>query len=277
VKTKEPKLGEPAESSVPTPAKNLAKGLGILNLIATRTDGLTLTEVSRLSGVPKATAHRLINVLLEYGMVRASSEDKYLAGPQCLVLGNLFLSGLSLRQEAQDLLRKLSQQTLETCHLGIKDGTQIVYIEKVESPHPVRMYSRVGATNPVHSTALGRAILAYCDEEAVEAVISSGLERRTPNTITEPERFRANLVEVKRRGYAVDDIENEVGIRCVAAPVFDHTGEVVAGISVSGPEQRVSADRLNDLGVKVAASAFDLSKRLGYAAEGKDDYRSVSG
>lgn len=270
-------IDKPAESSVPTPAKNLAKGLSILNLIAERADGLTLSEVSRLSGVPKATAHRLISVLSEYGMVRANLEDKYLAGPQCLVLGNLFLSGLNLRQEAQDILRKLSQETLETCHLGIKDGTQIVYIEKVENPHPVRMYSRVGATNPVHSTALGRAILAYCDEEAVEAVISSGLERRTANTITEPERFRANLVEVKRRGFAVDDIENEDGIRCVAAPVFGHTGEVVAGISVSGPEQRVTADRLNDLGLKVAASAVDLSKRLGYAVEGKDVYRSVSG
>jgi DNA-binding IclR family transcriptional regulator len=270
-------IGEPAESSVPTPAKNLAKGLSILNLISRRADGLTLSEVSRLSDVPKATAHRLISVLSEYGMVRANSEDKYLVGPQCLVLGNLFLSGLNLRQEAQDILRKLSQETLETCHLGIKDGTQIVYIEKVESPHPVRMYSRVGATNPVHSTALGRAILAYCDEEAVEAVISSGLERRTANTITEPERFRAYLVEVKRHGFAVDDIENEDGIRCVAAPVFSHTGEVVAGISVSGPEQRVTADRLNDLGLKVAASAVDLSKRLGYAVEGKDVYRSVSG
>jgi IclR family transcriptional regulator, KDG regulon repressor len=103
------------------------------------------------------------------------------------------------------------------------------------------------------------------------------LERRTANTITEPERFRAYLVEVKRHGFAVDDIENEDGIRCVAAPVFSHTGEVVAGISVSGPEQRVTADRLNDLGLKVAASAVDLSKRLGYAVEGKDVYRSVSG
>lgn len=270
-------IGEPTEASAPAPAKNLAKGLSILNLIAKRADGLTLSEVSHLSGVPKATAHRLINVLLEYGMVRVSAEDKYLAGPQCLILGNLFLSGLNLRQEAQDLLRKLARDTLETCHLGIKDGTQIVYIEKVESPHPVRMYSRVGGTNPVHSTALGRAILAYCDEDAVEAVISSGLTRRTTNTITEPERFRSNLVEIKRRGFAVDDIENEEGIRCVAAPVFDHTGDVVAGISVSGPEQRVTAERLKDLGGKVAESAFALSRRLGYAAEAKDVYRSMSG
>jgi DNA-binding IclR family transcriptional regulator len=270
-------ISEPAKPSTQGPAKNLAKGLGILNMIANSDDGLTLSEVTQLSGVPKATAHRLINVLLEHGMVRVSSENRYFAGPQCLILGNLFLGGLSLRQEAQDLLRKLARDTLETCHLGIKEGPQIVYIEKVESPHAVRMYSRVGATNPVHSTALGRAMLAYCDEDAIEAVISSGLERRTPNTITEPDLFRAKLAEVKSRGFAVDDIENEEGIRCVAAPVFDHTGEVVAGISVSGPEQRVSADRLNDLGVKVAASAFDLSKRLGYAAGGKDDYRSVSG
>jgi DNA-binding IclR family transcriptional regulator len=166
---------EPAKSS-PTAAKNLIKGLQILTMIAERDEGLTLSEVSRLSGVSKPTAHRLINVLLEHGMVRSGPKDKYLVGPQCLVLGNWFLSGLDLRQEAQDLLRQLARDTLETCHLGIKEGTQIVYIEKVESPHAVRMYSRVGATNPVHSTALGRAILAYCGEDAIEAVIASGLE-----------------------------------------------------------------------------------------------------
>jgi DNA-binding IclR family transcriptional regulator len=269
-------ISEPAKPSTQGPAKNLAKGLGILNRIANSDDGLTLSEVSQQSGVPKATAHRLINVLLEHGMVRVSSENRYFAGPQCLILGNLFLGGLSLRQEAQGLLRKLARETLETCHLGIKEGPQIVYIEKVESPHAVRMYSRVGATNPVHSTALGRAILAYCDEDAVEAVISSGLERRTPNTITEPDLFRAKLAEVKSRGFAVDDIENEEGIRCVAAPVFDHNGDVVAGISVSGPEQRVTAERLNDLGTKVAESAFALSRRLGYAVEPSAVYRSAS-
>ena len=269
-------VSEPPKSA-PTPAKNLIKGLQILTMIAERDEGLTLSEVSRLSGVPKATAHRLTNVLLECGMIRSGPKDRYLVGPQCLILGNRFLNGLDLRQEAQDLLRELARDTMETCHLGIKEGTRIVYIEKVESPHAVRMYSRVGATNPVHSTALGRAILAYCGEDTVEAVIDSGLECRTPNTITDPNRFRANLAEIKERGFAVDDVENEEGIRCVAAPVFDHSGDVVAGISVSGPEQRITKDRLNDLGIKVVEAAFALSQRLGYESDGKGDVRSVNG
>jgi IclR family acetate operon transcriptional repressor len=269
-------VSEPPKSA-PTPAKNLIKGLQILTMIAERDEGLSLSEVSRLSGVPKPTAHRLINVLLECGMIRSGAKDRYLVGPQCLILGNRFLNGLDLRQEAQDLLRELARDTMETCHLGIKEGTRIVYIEKVESPHAVRMYSRVGATNPVHSTALGRAILAYCGEDTVEAVIDSGLECRTPNTITDPNRFRANLAEIKERGFAVDDVENEEGIRCVAAPVFDHSGDVVAGISVSGPEQRITKDRLNDLGIKVVEAAFALSQRLGYESDGKGDVRSVSG
>ena len=267
---------EPAKSS-PTPAKNLIKGLQILTMIAERDEGLTLSEVSRLSGVPKPTAHRLINVLIEYGMIRSGPKDRYLVGPQCLILGNRFLNGLDLRHEAQDLLRKLARDTLETCHLGIKEGTRIVYIEKVESPHAVRMYSRVGGTNPVHSTALGRAILAYFGEDAIEAVIDNGLERRTPNTITDPNRFRASLAEINERGFAVDDVENEEGIRCVAAPVFDHSGDVVAGISVSGPEQRITKERLNDIGINVVEAAFALSTRLGYESDGKGDVRSVSG
>lgn len=260
-----------AKASGAIPAKNLAKGLAILNLAAAEGDGLTLAEISRLADVPKPTAHRIVNVLLDNGMLRTTSENKYLLGPQCLVLGNRFLDGLDLRREAQDVLRELTRATLETSHLGIKEGTRIVYIEKVDSPHPVRMYSRVGATNPVHSTALGRAILAYCDEADVEYVIAAGLERRTPNTLTDPERFRAKLAEVKSRSLALDDIENEEGIRCVAAPVFDHNGDVIAGISVSGPEQRLTSERLEDLAVHVHRSASTLSERLGYAADDRRD------
>jgi DNA-binding IclR family transcriptional regulator len=252
------------------PAKNLAKGLAILNLAAAEDGGLTLAEISRLADVPKPTAHRIINVLLDNGMLRTNSENRYLPGPQCLVLGNRFLDGLDLRREAQDVLRELTRATLETSHLGIKEGTRIVYIEKVDSPHPVRMYSRVGATNPVHSTALGNAILAYRDEADVEEVIAAGLERRTPNTLTDPERFRAKLAEVRRRGFALDNIENEEGIRCLAAPVFDHNGDVIAGISVSGPEHRLTLERLEDLAVHVRRSASVLSELLGYAA---DDWR----
>jgi DNA-binding IclR family transcriptional regulator len=270
-------MSELATSSNPAPAKNLAKGLVILNTIAGRASGLTLTEISRLSTVPKPTAHRLINVLLEYGMVRVAPNDRYLLGSQCLILGNLFLDDLDLRQEAQDVLRDLAQDSLEACHLGIKEDERIVYIEKVESPHAVRMYSRVGATNPVHSTALGRAILAYCDEASIEAILLSGLERRTSNTTTNPQAFLAKLAEIRERGYAIDDVENEEGIRCVAAPVFDHTGSVLAGISVSGPEQRLTLERLDDLAVKVSWAARALSARLGNLADDQSVRASTGG
>lgn len=261
--------GKSPNTSGPSVAKNLTKGLSILNVVASQEEGLTLAEISRRSGVPKPTAHRLITVLIEYGMLRVGSEDKYLAGPQCLVLGNRFLNGLDLRQEAQGVLRSLAAETLETCHLGIREGTQVIYIEKVESPHAVRMYSRVGATNPVYSTSLGRVMIAHDEESVVEAVISAGLESRTSNTITVPAKFKEKLAEVRRQGFAIDDIENEEGIRCVAAPVFDHNGDVVAGISVSGPEQRLTLERTGKLATMVCASADALSRQLGYATDGK--------
>lgn len=266
---------KPVKASGSVPAKSLGKGLAILDMIAAESRGLTLAEISRLGDVPKPTAHRIINVLLDYGMLRIDSEGRYFPGPQCLVFGNRFLDGLDLRREAQDVLRDLTRDTLETSHLGIKERTRIVYIEKMDSPHPVRMYSRVGATNPVHSTALGRAILAYCDEAAVEDVISAGLGRRTANTITDPERFRAKLAEIRRRGLALDNIENEEGIRCVAAPVFDHNGDAVAGISVSGPEQRLTLKRLEELATDVRRSASTLSERLGYASDEERVRRST--
>ncbi|MGH3666085.1 MAG: IclR family transcriptional regulator, partial [Egibacteraceae bacterium] len=184
-----------------------------------------------------------------------------------LVLGTAFIESLDLREESRDLLADLAAHTGETCHLGVLDGHRIVYIEKVESPHAVRMHSRVGSTNPAHSTGLGKAMLAHCDAEVIAATIAQGLPRRTGRTITDPERLRQELATIRRRGFALDDVENEDGIRCVAAPVLDHKRDVVAGISIAGPTYRLTLDRLQQVGSRVRAAALELSQRIGYPGE----------
>lgn len=246
--------------------KALVKALAILEEIAKHRDGLSLARLSRDMDMPKPTIHRLVQPMLDHRLLQAT-DDGYRLGSQCLVLGTRFIEAVDIRHEARDVLADLVAHSGETCHLGVMDGHQVVYIEKVESAHAVRMHSRIGSTNPVHSTGLGKAMLSHASNECIADVLAGELEQRTPATLTDPDALREDLLVCRQRGYAVDDIENEDGIRCVAAPVLDNRGEVVAGLSIAGPLHRMTPDRSPDLGEHVRAAALELSKRIGYLGD----------
>ena len=245
-------------------AKNLVKAFALLQAMVDQGDSLTLAELSRIGGIPKPTAHRLLFNLSDLGMVQEDGRGAYSLGPQCLVLGSAFLDGLDLRREARGVLGELMEKTGETCHLGVKDVDRVVYIEKVESPQAVQLRSGVGFTAPLYSTALGKVMLAYGDEADVEHLVVQGLEKRTPNTIVDAREIRTEIQKVRELGFAVDNVENEEGIRCVAAPVLDHRKEVVASISLSGPEYRIPLERLEELVIEVKAAAARLSEKVGF-------------
>ncbi|HEY8584057.1 MAG TPA: IclR family transcriptional regulator [Capillimicrobium sp.] len=246
-------------------ATALIKGVAVLDALAAEPSGLGLAEAARASGLPKATVHRLLATLTDLGLARQLGEGRYGLGSRCLALGDAFLHGLDLRAEALAQMRWLVDATGETCHLGVLSDGQIVYIEKLDSPHPIRMHSRVGATNPAATTGLGRAILAFAPDGLVEDVLARGIPARTPATVTDPEQARRRLEDVRRDGFAIDDVENEAAIRCVAAPILDHRAAPVAGISVSGPENRVTPERAAELGPQVRRAAEEVSRALGYA------------
>ena len=255
---------QPGTGAATGEAKALAKGLALLDAVASAGGGLTLTEVARREGLSKTTAHRLLATLVARGLVRCGPDGRYTLDAHCLVLADAFLEGVDLRGIAQPELRRLLERTAETCHLGVLSGTQVVYIDKVESPHPVRMFSRLGATNPAATTALGRAMLAFAPSGVVDAVYREPIPPRTHRTVTDPVTARERLADVRRDGIAVDDVENEPGIRCVAAPVLDHTGMAVAAISVSSPEHRLTPDALGEVGSAVRMAAEAVSRALGF-------------
>jgi len=246
-------------------AKALVKGIALLDALLTAPGGITLAELARATGVAKPTAHRLLATLLDAGLARPLDDGRYALGPRCLTLGAGFADGLDLRREALPALRELAEETGETCHLGVLAGSEVVYIEKVDSRHAVRMQSRVGSTQPALSTSLGRALLAHADAATVEAALAAGVVARTPRTTTDPAAVRALLARVRERGYAVDDVENEPGVRCVGAPIVDHEGRTVAALSVSGPEIRVTEAEVERLAVLVRAAARTVSRALGAA------------
>lgn len=245
-------------------AKALVKGIAIINLLAAHKDGMRLSELVSHIDVPRGTVVRLLSVMADAHLIRHSHDGRYRLGPQCAVWGAEFLSGLELREVAADVMARLTQFSDETCHLGVRDGGSVLYIDKVESPHSLRMVSRVGGSNPLHCTGVGKAILAFIPPDDLDEYCSRPLERRTANTIVAPDVLRAELRRIRDRGYAVDDIENELGVRCVGAPIFDHNGDLVGAVSLAGPTMRMTWQRIEQLTGPIIEAAEEISARLGF-------------
>ncbi|MER6947202.1 IclR family transcriptional regulator [Nonomuraea sp. NPDC000554] len=220
--------------------------------------GLTLTQLAEAVGVSKSTVLRLTVPLIEARLLeRDRKSGAYRLGHGTLQLGQAYLATLDLRSVAAEESHRLMSEVRETVHLVVYDPPHVVYIDKVENETNVRMASRIGSRGPVHCTAVGKAILAWQPDEAVDE------PELTRHTITDPRRFRAELAAIRRRGYAVDDRENEPEVRCVGAPIFNHNDAVVAAISVSGLTSRVPAARVRELGPLVAGAAARISRKLG--------------
>ncbi len=253
-------------------AKALVKGLALVDLIAAADRPVRLARLVEESGLPRATALRLLDALVEHRVLRAD-ESGYAPGPQLAVWGQRYLDGLDLRDHADDLMRTLAEQTRETCYLGVRDGRQVLYVAKADSPQAIRPAARIGSRNPLHSTGLGKALLAFGPPECLEEYAAGPLERKTPNTITEPDALGAELERIRARGWSIDDVENEDGVRCVAAPIRDHTGAVVAALSVVAPAYRFALDDLSRLAPQVLGATAELSRRIGHATPHPNDLR----
>jgi IclR family acetate operon transcriptional repressor len=211
----------------------------------------------------KSTAHRYLTTLEELGVVERDDRDCFRLGLRLIELAATFLSGQDLQNVSEPFLLQLAAQTQETVHLAVPFADEVVYIAKIDSPHAIRMASHIGARVPLYCTSLGKAILACCTPDRVEEIIGRGLPARTPRTVTSPETLRAELERVRAQGFAVDDQENEMGVRCIGAPIFDTTTRVIGAISVSGPASRISLERSLELGPLVRDAASGVSRRMG--------------
>jgi IclR family KDG regulon transcriptional repressor len=261
----------PKETSKPNNlVQTIERVSSILDILAQSAHGISIRELSSNIGLPKGTTHRLLSSLSYFGYVRQDPKTRnYFLGLKFVELGQILLSQLDLRKEAEPLLRDLAERTKETIHLVILDRNEIVYIDKVETdqnPSGLKMASRIGLRNPAHSSAVGKMILANFSEEELRSFFKEkSLLRRTENTITDPIQLREHLKSVRKQGYAVDDEENEKGIRCVAAPIYNEIGKTVAAISITGPAFRVTKKIIQEtLKKEVMETAFKVSERLGF-------------
>jgi|GEM_PF-62635 len=248
---------------------SLRRALAIVAYIADRgpgSSGVGPSELGRELGMHKATVLRLLIPLCEFRLVeRNRSGTHYQLGSGAARLGYIYLEGLDLRKVARDSLVELSEAFGETVYLAMFDAPAVVYIDKIESPQSIRLHAQIGARQPAYSTGVGKAYLAHAPEHELRKVLDAGLSRRTENTLTSEEHLRADLERIRLRGYAIDDVENEPDVRCVAAPIYDVTGAVHAAVSIAGPAGRVTLARADELGRSVANAGREISRRLGAA------------
>ncbi|MDR7416272.1 MAG: IclR family transcriptional regulator [Armatimonadota bacterium] len=248
-----------------TGVQSVERAAALLRVLGEAGQPLTPAEISARIGVPRPTVYRLLGSLAREGLVTPMGRG-FTIGAAVLWLAARRLEQLELRTVGRPILQELRDRTGETVHLAVLEGGQVVYVEKVESPGPIRMASMVGRIFPAHSTALGKAMLAHLPSEQVEEIIRRhGLPQRTPNTITDPKQLFEELSLIRARGFSIDNVENEEGIRCVGAPIFDHTGAVAGAVSVSGSVATISLERARrELGPLVREAAERISRELGW-------------
>src|SRR6267154_1883569 len=251
-----------------SPSAAVERALAMLEAVAQESDGLSNAEISRNLNIPKSSASYILRTLETRGyLTRDAASGRYRVGLKILSLSRGALGGRDVRGIALPIMRHLTHQTGLTCHLAVLDGADAVYIEKVEPEGFIRMDTWVGRRMRVHATSVGKAIVAHIPEEELgEIVRKSSMEKRTPKTITSLPRLLKELEKVRAQGYAVDDEENNLGARCVAAPVFSDRGTIEAALGLSGTTQQVSPQTMPRILEALKDSARHISMGMGYRA-----------
>src|SRR6266436_7256473 len=246
---------------------SLQRGLRLLQLFSESARGLTAKQVAVSSRLPVSTVHRFLANLVSTGFLNCSGDGVYHLGIACFSIGQAALGQLDIRRLSLPYLQQLNQNTRETIHLTVRHALSAVYVEKLDSPEPLRIYSRIGAAVPLHCTGVGKVMLAYMPPDKLSAILPQlEFRRLTENSIGNLQELQTHLQKVRKNGYACDLEENEPHIRCIAAPIWDHTGAVNASVSITGPAVRMSVTRLRQLAPLIQAVSKRISKEMGYQA-----------
>lgn len=246
------------------PLSTLTHGIQLLGAFTLNEPVLGISELARRLNLSKSATQRLVATFVSNGFLTRTEVGRYRLGIRLFELGSQVAASFDLRETALPYLRQLSREAQETVHLAVRDGAEMVYIEKMEANRTIRMYSRIGRRGPMHCTGVGKAVLAFQPDHVVDAFIREGLERFTTRTIVDPAALWAELTRIREMGCAFDREEIEDGLRCVAAPVRDDQRQVIAAISVAGPSQRMTEQVMRRLVPRVIDIASCISRDLGY-------------
>jgi len=245
--------------------QSLIRALNLLQRLSEAPAGLNLTDLSYQLGIPTATVHRLLSTFEELDFVEQDAEQGlWFVGLKAFTVGNAFLSRRDYVASARPHMHNLVEQCGETVNLGVIDDGEAVFIAQVESREVMRMIVRLGSRSPIHASGVGKALLANLPEQQFLGILQQrGLARYTERSIDTPAQLREELERVRQQGFALDDEEHAVGLRCVASAIFDQNGQALAAISLSGPKARITDNRIDELGIAVRQTADEITQALG--------------
>jgi IclR family transcriptional regulator, KDG regulon repressor len=251
--------------------QSVDRAIEILECFSNDQNELGVTEISRMLSLHKSTVFGLLATLENRGyMEQNQSNGKYKLGMKLFELGARIQNNMDIAAIAKPYLEDIVKKYNETIHLVINDKGQAVYIDKVEGSASMRMYSQLGKRPPMYCTGVGKSILAFMPQEYIDYYLSNeDLKKLASNTITDVEKMKKELEKVREQGYSIDDEEIEDGLRCVAAPIFDHKGYAAGALSIAGPTSRMTKTRMEELAVIIKEAARQISNKLGY----KNDVR----
>ncbi|MDU8927082.1 IclR family transcriptional regulator [Alisedimentitalea sp. MJ-SS2] len=246
--------------------KSLDRALAILATLS-ETDSLSLSELADRANQPAATVYRVLTTFARHDIVNLNNQTQlWRIGPGAFRIGSRFLRQNNLLENCRPIMHTLMLATNETANLGVENRDQVLFVSQSETHQTIRAFFPPGTRNPMHSSGIGKALLAEFPPDRVAGIVERmGLQRFTDNTITDPNSLSEELEKTRQQGYAFDDEERTEGMRCVAAAVFDPFGNPVAGLSVSGPSFRVPRNAVPELGARVKAAANDLTHAIGGA------------
>lgn len=252
-------------SSTPGQVQSLSRAVSILNALARTDDGMTLTDVANTVGLAPSTAHRLLTSLQQERFVRFDQgAGLWFVGVQAFIVGSAFVRTRELVSMARPYMRRLMEESGETVNLAVEDTGEAIYLAQIECREMMRAFATPGARVPLHCSGVGKALLAAYDESRLQRILGDReLIKATRQTITTMDGLKRAFDEIRGRGWAFDDEEHAVGLRCVAAVVHNEFREPVCAVSLSGPKARITDQRVPQLGVLVSQAAQDITREIG--------------
>ena len=250
----------------PNFVRSVGRALKIMEYIAKNENQVSLTEMSIDLDMSKSTVHGLLYTLMQCGYVKQESEKgKYSLDLKLFVLGQIVRDSLDIKEISSKYTKELLDRFGETVQLGIFSGGDVIYLDKLQGHHTIGTLSKIGARLPSYCTGLGKVLLSSLSQDEIKKLIKEeDMKPFTKNTLTSYEALFSELKSVQERGYAVDWEEIEIGLRCVAGPIYDSSGKVVAAVSISGPTARIQEENISEMKNGVLSCCNKISRELGY-------------